>query len=71
MNDAATSLTLVRRLKASPERVSRVTLILRTVAEGTELTLTHDRLADVDTVRSHERGWSASLDRLEVLAPSL
>jgi uncharacterized protein YndB with AHSA1/START domain len=56
---------------STPERVSRVTLILRPVAEGTELTLTHDRLADVETVRSHERGWSGSLDRLEALAPRL
>ncbi|WP_144186579.1 SRPBCC family protein [Elioraea rosea] len=56
---------------STPERVSRVTVVLRAIADGTELTLTHDRFADADAARAHERGWSGSLDRLEALAASL
>jgi uncharacterized protein YndB with AHSA1/START domain len=44
---------------------SRVDMILRAIAEGTELTLTHSRLHDDESARSHERGWYAALDRLE------
>jgi len=44
---------------------SRLEFDLRAIPEGTELTLTHSRLADEDTRRSHERGWSGSLDKLE------
>jgi uncharacterized protein YndB with AHSA1/START domain len=38
---------------------------LRAVADGTELTLTHARLHDEATRRSHEAGWSGALDKLE------
>jgi len=38
---------------------------LRAVAEGTELTLTHSRLANEETRRSHEEGWNGALDKLE------
>lgn len=38
---------------------------LRAVPEGTELTLTHSRLFDEQTCRSHQEGWSGSLDKLE------
>jgi uncharacterized protein YndB with AHSA1/START domain len=48
----------------APERVSRVTVVLRAIAEGTELTLTHDLLADDGTATRHRRGWTESLDRL-------
>jgi uncharacterized protein YndB with AHSA1/START domain len=48
----------------APERVSRVTVVLRPIAEGTELTLTHDRFADDATATRHGRGWRESLDRL-------
>lgn len=51
----------------APERESRVTIRLRAVAEGTELTLTHDRFADVDTAGRHRRGWTESLERLGAL----
>lgn len=50
-----------------PERVSRVTVELREVPEGTELTLTHDRFADPDTAKRHTRGWTESLERLGAL----
>lgn len=49
---------------ATPERVSRVTVTLREVGEGTELTLTHDRFAEPETARRHIRGWTESLERL-------
>jgi uncharacterized protein YndB with AHSA1/START domain len=38
---------------------------LRAVADGTELTLTHSRLHDEETRRSHEHGWTGALDKLE------
>ncbi len=50
-----------------PERMSRVTVAFRAVAEGTEVTLTHDRFADADTATRHRRGWTESLERLDAL----
>jgi uncharacterized protein YndB with AHSA1/START domain len=44
---------------------SLVEIHLRAIAEGTELTLTHSRLHDEATRRSHERGWNGALDKLE------
>jgi uncharacterized protein YndB with AHSA1/START domain len=48
----------------APERVSRVTVVFRVIAEGTEVTVTHDRFADEGTATRHRRGWTESLDRL-------
>jgi uncharacterized protein YndB with AHSA1/START domain len=44
---------------------SLVEIDLREVAGGTEVTLTHSRLHDEDTRRSHEEGWTGSLDKLQ------
>jgi uncharacterized protein YndB with AHSA1/START domain len=44
---------------------SRVEITLRPIPEGTELTLTHSRLHDEESVRSHQTGWTGSLDKLE------
>jgi uncharacterized protein YndB with AHSA1/START domain len=44
---------------------SRVEITLRAVPEGTELTLTHSRLHDEDSRRSHEGGWAGALDKLQ------
>jgi uncharacterized protein YndB with AHSA1/START domain len=52
---------------STPERVSRVTVELRPVPEGTEVTLTHDRFADQATATRHTRGWTESLERLVAL----
>jgi uncharacterized protein YndB with AHSA1/START domain len=52
---------------STPERVSRVTVALRAVPEGTEVTLTHDRFADEATATRHTRGWTESLERLVAL----
>lgn len=48
----------------TPERVSRLTVLLRAVEEGTELTLTHDRFADEAAATGHTRGWTEALERL-------
>ncbi|HEX3535616.1 MAG TPA: SRPBCC domain-containing protein [Stellaceae bacterium] len=44
---------------------SLVEIRLRPVSEGTELTLTHARLHDEETCRSHKDGWTGALDKLE------
>jgi uncharacterized protein YndB with AHSA1/START domain len=44
---------------------SLVEIRLRAVSEGTELTLTHSRLHDEETCRSHKNGWTGALDKLE------
>jgi len=43
---------------------SRVDIRLRPIAEGTELTFTHSLLANEETRRSHEEGWTGALDKL-------
>lgn len=52
---------------STPERVSRVTIVLRPVPEGTEITLTHDRFADAEAATRHRHGWTQTLDRLVAL----
>jgi uncharacterized protein YndB with AHSA1/START domain len=47
-----------------PNNESRVEIDLRAVPDGTELTLTHSALFSEETRRSHEQGWSGSLDKL-------
>ena len=47
-----------------PERESLVTLELRAVDGGTELTLTHSQFADEAARDSHREGWSQLLDKL-------
>jgi uncharacterized protein YndB with AHSA1/START domain len=54
-----------------PQRVSRVTVLLRPVPEGTEVTLTHDRFADAATATRHTRGWTESLEKLLALMDEL
>ena len=44
-----------------------ITIELRPVAEGTELTFTQSGFLDEDVRLGHERGWSGSLDKLERL----
>jgi len=44
---------------------SRLSITLRAVPEGTELTLLHSRLHDEESCRSHQQGWSGALDKLE------
>ena len=46
---------------------SRVEIVLKAVAEGTEITFTHSLLHGEESRRSHTEGWSGSLDKLEAL----
>jgi uncharacterized protein YndB with AHSA1/START domain len=50
-----------------PERESLVTVELRPVPEGTELTLTHAQFHDEAARDGHRKGWSGALDKLENL----
>ena len=52
---------------SASERVSLVTVTLRAIAEGTELSLLHERFADEATATRHIRGWTESLERLDAL----
>ena len=45
--------------------VSSVTIDLRAIDTGTELTFTHARLQTENSCRSHTRGWNGALDKLE------
>ena len=44
---------------------SLVTVLLKPDGTGTLLTLTHERLSDEASRDGHEKGWIASLDKLE------
>ncbi|RJF94309.1 SRPBCC domain-containing protein [Sphingomonas cavernae] len=50
-----------------PERESLVTVELRAMGGGTELTLIHGKLFDEQVRDSHYEGWSGCLDKLEAL----
>ena len=43
---------------------SQIEMVLRAISTGTELTFTHSRLHDESSRRSHEEGWTGSLDKL-------
>jgi uncharacterized protein YndB with AHSA1/START domain len=47
------------------EPESQVTVELRTLPEGTELTLTHAQFRDEDGQITHRQGWDGALDQLE------
>ena len=49
----------------TPERVSRVRVELRPVPGGTELDFLQDRFFDRAARDGHERGWTATLAKLE------
>lgn len=44
---------------------SLVTVVLRDVEGGTELTLTHERFRTEESARRHEMGWGSALGKLE------
>lgn len=50
--------------KSTPGRESLVTIELRALNEGTELTLTHERFFDAGARDHHEQGWQGCLARL-------
>jgi uncharacterized protein YndB with AHSA1/START domain len=45
-------------------RVSRLEIRLRTLDNGTELTLVHTGLSSPDSARGHEGGWAGALEKL-------
>jgi uncharacterized protein YndB with AHSA1/START domain len=49
---------------------SRLDVVFRAVAAGTEVTLVHSRLDDAK-VRGHEKGWNGAFDKLEARADEL
>jgi uncharacterized protein YndB with AHSA1/START domain len=51
--------------KATPERESLVTVLLKPDGDGTLLTLTHEQFFDEDARDRHNSGWSAALDKME------
>jgi uncharacterized protein YndB with AHSA1/START domain len=51
--------------QSTPERVSLVTIELRPTAQGCELDFRHDRFFDAAARDSHERGWTATLEKLD------
>ena len=51
--------------RSTPERVSRVTVALRPVPEGTELDFRHERFFDEAARDGHRRGWTATFGKLE------
>ena len=50
---------------STPERQSRVTVILKPEGDVTFLTLTHDKFFDEAARDGHKRGWTGTLDKLE------
>lgn len=50
--------------KGTPDRVSRITLVLTPVAEGTELRFVHDRFFNQKARDDHARGWPGFFDNL-------
>lgn len=48
----------------SPATESLVTVEFRDAAGGTEVTLTHERLADAESRDKHAHGWTGCLDKL-------
>jgi len=63
--DAPRRLVFSWAWKSTPERVSRVSLDLRAVAGGTELSFLHDRFFDLAARDNHKRGWMPTFDKLE------
>lgn len=43
--------------KSTPERVSRISIVLEPAADGTDLHFLHDRFFDLQARDNHERGW--------------
>ena len=56
--------------KSTPERVSRITIELKPVAEGTELHFVHDHFSTVEARNSHEGGWTKMFEQLGALMQS-
>lgn len=51
----------------TPERVSRVTVLIEPDGQGSELTLHHEQFADQPARDGHQHGWTGAMARLEAL----
>ena len=52
---------------APREHETVLTLVFRSVGDGTEMTLTHGPFRDRTGVDNHNRGWMGSFDKLETM----
>jgi len=53
--------------RETPELESLVTMLLKPLHGGTELTLIHEGFPDTETRDSHRDGWNVALDKLRDL----
>lgn len=51
--------------RSTPERVSRVTVVLRAAGGGTEMDFLHERFFDRDARERHAHGWTLALEKLD------
>jgi uncharacterized protein YndB with AHSA1/START domain len=51
--------------QSTPDRVSRVSISLQPVPEGTELEFLHERFFDEAAWANHRRGWTATFEKLD------
>ena len=63
--DAPRKLVFSWAWQSTPERVSRVTIQLRTVEGGTELAFRHDRFFNDEARVNHARGWTGTFAKLD------
>ncbi|MEX2200522.1 MAG: SRPBCC domain-containing protein [Dongiaceae bacterium] len=56
--------------RSTPERESMVTVTFKPDADGTILTLLHEKFFDETARDNHRMGWTGALDKLERVAPS-
>ena len=50
---------------STPERVSRVSIELKPVDDGTELDFRHARFFDATALANHKRGWMPAFEKLD------
>lgn len=53
-----------------PGEETLVTILLKEVTGGTEVTLIHERFSSAQSMGGHEKGWRGSLDKLAALLES-
>jgi uncharacterized protein YndB with AHSA1/START domain len=51
--------------QSTPERVSRVSVSLRPVGAGTELTFVHEQFHDQAARDGHNKGWAGAFAKLD------
>jgi uncharacterized protein YndB with AHSA1/START domain len=51
--------------QSTPERVSRVTVVMQAEGSGTEMTFRHEQFFDEAARDRHHQGWSGAMDKLD------